>query len=827
MAINGQQNIRIGLPNESVGSDSIRDAFTKVNTNFTNLFNNANPNIVAGNGVIVETSAGNVKVSSNLVAGNGIALANSNGAIVITNTGGGGNGGGGNVSSVQVIGADSNARITSAGGPITSAGTITLDLANSNVTAGTYNNPTLTVDRFGRITAAANNNVAGTVTSVGLSPGTGIGIAGGPITNAGIITVTNTGVTRLTAGPGVTLTGNTGVIQISLAGGGGGGVSYVDIVSNTLNATGGPITSAGNINVELKPNTTITGTLTANGLVVNGTSNITGNVSIAGNLSVDGNITYINVENLNVQDPIIQLQRGPNGNAPTSNTGKDVGTALNYYDTQARIAFMGWDVSNNEFGLASQATIASDVVTFSTYGNLRVGNIIGNGQALSNLSAANIVGQVANASIASTVYTAAQPNITSVGNLTSLTVLGNISAANAVLGNTANANYFVGNGFYLTGLNLSNVVANNANYAAFAGNVTLSSQPNITSVGTLTGLTLAANAEITMSGTDSQLSGANLLSASFLTGTLTTNAQPNITSVGTLTSLSVTGNGTFGNVYANTGTIGALTLKGEGGNISNVTAGNITGQVANALVAGTVYTAAQPNITSVGTLTGLTLAANADITMSGSGSQLTGANLVSANFLSGNGSSLSSITGSNVTGEVGFAAVANSIAGANVTGQVGNALVAGTVYTAAQPNITSVGTLSSLNVTGNASAGNLIGTLANGNSNINIPAANGNITLTAAGNANILVITGTGSNVTGTLGVTDDTTSNNFIANFLVKTTAVTFSSLPTAATAGAGARAFITDGNLAASTNFGAQVSGSGSNNVPVYSDGTNWRIG
>ena len=47
------------------------------------------------------------------------------------------------------------------------------------------------------------------------------------------------------------------------------------------------------------------------------------------------------------------------------------------------------------------------------------------------------------------------------------------------------------------------------------------------------------------------------------------------------------------------------------------------------------------------------------------------------------------------------------------------------------------------------------------------------------------------------------------------------------AATAGAGARAFITDGNIAASTNFAAQVTGGGSNNVPVYSDGTNWRIG
>lgn len=42
-----------------------------------------------------------------------------------------------------------------------------------------------------------------------------------------------------------------------------------------------------------------------------------------------------------------------------------------------------------------------------------------------------------------------------------------------------------------------------------------------------------------------------------------------------------------------------------------------------------------------------------------------------------------------------------------------------------------------------------------------------------------------------------------------------------------AGARAFASDANLAASGNFGANVSNGGSNTVPVWSDGTNWYIG
>jgi hypothetical protein len=57
-----------------------------------------------------------------------------------------------------------------------------------------------------------------------------------------------------------------------------------------------------------------------------------------------------------------------------------------------------------------------------------------------------------------------------------------------------------------------------------------------------------------------------------------------------------------------------------------------------------------------------------------------------------------------------------------------------------------------------------------------------------------------------------------------VQTTPTTFVQLPTATQAGAGTRAFITDGSTAT---FGATVTGGGSNKVPVYSDGTNWKVG
>lgn len=51
----------------------------------------------------------------------------------------------------------------------------------------------------------------------------------------------------------------------------------------------------------------------------------------------------------------------------------------------------------------------------------------------------------------------------------------------------------------------------------------------------------------------------------------------------------------------------------------------------------------------------------------------------------------------------------------------------------------------------------------------------------------------------------------------------VTVAELP-AATVGAGVKAFVTDANA---TTFASIVAGGGANGVPVYSDGTNWRIG
>lgn len=256
MAIPGQQSINIGLPNEPTGSDSLYTAFTKTNTNFTTLFANAN-SFTAGNGIAISNSV----ISANLVAGNNISLTEvANGAITIDAVAGG------NGSSITGVIAGTG---LSGGGY---AGNVTLNLATSGVTAGTYTNPTIAVDAYGKITSASNNTVSGTVTSVNLTAGTGVSVSGGPITTAGSIVVTNTGVTRLTAGDNISLNSSNGNITVTSTAG-SGTVESVGVTSSTLTVTSSPITSIGSIGVEFntvpvytvatKPGTGVVGQLIA------------------------------------------------------------------------------------------------------------------------------------------------------------------------------------------------------------------------------------------------------------------------------------------------------------------------------------------------------------------------------------------------------------------------------------------------------------------------------------------------------------------------------------------------------------------------------------
>ena len=110
---------------------------------------------------------------------------------------------------------------------------------------------------------------------------------------------------------------------------------------------------------------------------------------------------------------------------------------------------------------------------------------------------------------------------------------------------------------------------------------------------------------------------------------------------------------------------------------------------------------------------------------------------------------------------------------------------------------------------------------------VSVPSADQSIlgNLTVAGNATVTGgLSVTGASTVGALTASIVTSTSSVTAATYAKTGAVLVSALPSAATAGAGARYLVTDATV---TTFASIVAGTGANAVPVYSDGVNWRIG
>ena len=65
---------------------------------------------------------------------------------------------------------------------------------------------------------------------------------------------------------------------------------------------------------------------------------------------------------------------------------------------------------------------------------------------------------------------------------------------------------------------------------------------------------------------------------------------------------------------------------------------------------------------------------------------------------------------------------------------------------------------------------------------------------------------------------------NSLITPVTLSTAVYTVAELPSAVTATAGARTFVSDSSV---TTFNATVAGGGANTVPVFSNGTDWKVG
>jgi len=569
-------------------------------------------------------------------------------------------------------------------------------------------------------------------------------------------------------------------------------VSLTGPVITTSNITGGNIVTSGVVSAA--GNITGGNTITGNSLRSLGTISAAGNITTAANVSANYFIG--------------------NGALLTGITATNISAA----------ALTGTTLSSNV--LYSSLKVVDDLLYLDVVGNITTtGQFIGSGAGITDIPAANVSGQVANALVAGTVYNNTQPNITSVGVLTSLTATGNISG-----------NYFIGNGALLTGIAATNVNANALVGDTLSANVLYSSLKvvddllyldvvgNITTTGRFIGSgaglinipganvsgTVANAAYATAAGTAYSIAGANV------SGTVA-NAAYAITA-GT----AATANTATTATYADTAnTVAGANVSGTVANAAYATTAGSATTATTATTAGTVTSAAQPNITSVGTLTSVAISGNATAGNILTSGRISAVGNITGNYFIGNGSLLTGVLATNVnanalvgntlssnvlysslkvvddllyldvvgnittTGQfVGSGAGLTTIPGANITGTVANAAyatVAGTVASNAQPNITSVGTLTSLSSSGNITANYFIG---NGSQLTEVTAARVsanaltgntlsanvlNSSLVSVGNLNGLSVIGntTGGNffAQGQVSASGNITGNYFIGN--------------------------------------------------------------
>ena len=635
------------------------------------------------------------------------------------------------VAGANVSGTVANATYATTAGIATFATTANA-VAGANV-SGTVANATFatsaaTATTADTVTTAAQGNITsvGTLTSLSVSGNiTGNYILGNGSALTGLgATYTDANVVTLMAGFGSNTVSTTGNITAGY------------FLGNGSQLTGLPATYG---------NAEVAAYLPYNTSDIAGTNQIlTGNLTVGQDLVVNGNTQYTNIDTFTVQDPIIELGRGANNAPLTVNDGKDRGSQLWYYIGAEGSAFVGFDNSSGEMALASNVSIANNIVTYNDYGTTRVGNLtgvtasltgnvtsnyfLGNGSQLTGLPAT-----YGNSNVAAFMANYGANTISLNGNISIGNTTGQVNNYYSLKFPTSNATQTMSmgtaNATALT-IDVTNSTGNtyaqmqmtrkridqyveddltygNAIWAGYQADINTPSAPYFT---------IYAQSN-TASGGDWYFYGSN--AAMTAPGNITTTTG-NLNAVG----LSLSGNVLSAiNSVANITTTGNITggyVNGNGSLLTNLTAGNIVGTVAtatSATTAGTVTSAAQANITSVGTLTSLSVSGNID-----------GANI------NGNGSGLSSITGANVTGTVAAATTATS------------ATTAGTVTTAAQPSITSVGTLTSLSVTGTITGGNL----ATGGT----ASATGNITGGNISTGGLITATGniTGGNLTGVSG---------------------------------------------------------------------------
>lgn len=489
-------------------------------------------------------------------------------------------------------------------------------------------------------------------------------------------------------------------------------------VGTNLTVTGsinsGAVTSSANItaaNVTISGVAVVTGNITGGNLVTSGTANVAtlrvtgtsnlgpvGNVTITGGtngqlLTTDGNgvLSWSTVSagsgsgTVNSGTASHLTYYAASGNTVSGTGANLVWNGANLLSVTGNVAASNVTVNLtanvSTLEIVSLANIkATTAATSTTTGALRVAGgagISGNIHAGGNLVAANVNTGILTASSAATLSSTL--NVTGLITATAgLTTTSNIAAGNSAITSSLSAGTFSVTGMSTLG-NVGNVIITGGSNGQVlttngTGNLTWTTV-SAGGSGTVGSGTTSALAYYASSGTT--VAGTTNLAWNNSTYVLTVTGTANVTTlnasgVTTTNSASITAA-----TAATSTTTGALTVAGGAGFAGNIYAGGLLNVTGNA------------NVGNIGAAAGVFTGAISGLTLTTSGNANVGNIGAAAGVFGGPLSGITTISAS------GNANVGNIGATSGVFTNI-----SGTLTTASQTNITSVGTLSSLTVSG-------------------------------------------------------------------------------------------------------------------------------